>query len=45
MMRKIPDIKTKYFNTSDYDKFRSKILNAKIKGKELVDRYVIWVYK
>ena len=34
---KILDIKTKFLTTSDYNKFTSEILNAKIK-KELVDK-------
>ena len=34
----ISDIKTKYFTTSDYNKFTSKILNTKIKEKGLVNK-------
>ena len=35
---KISDIETKYFTTSDYNKFASEVLNAKIKEKRLVDK-------
>ena len=35
---KISDIETKYFTTSDYNKFTSEVLNAKIKEKRLVDK-------
>ena len=35
---KILDIETKYFTTSDYNKFMSEILNTKIKEKGLVNK-------
>ena len=35
---KISDIETKYFTTSDYNKFMSEILNTKIKEKGLVNK-------
>ena len=35
---KISGIETKYFTTSDYNKFTSEVLNAKIKEKRLVDK-------
>ena len=38
---KISDIESKYFTTTDYDKFASQALNAKIKQKELVDESAI----
>ena len=38
---KISDFESKYFTTSDYSKFTGEILNAKIKEKELVDKYDI----
>ena len=34
----ISDIEGKYFTTSDYNKFTSEILDAKIKQKELVNK-------
>ena len=38
---KILDIKSKYFSTSDYSKFRRDILDARLKRKRLVDKSVI----
>ena len=35
---KISDTERKYFTTSDYDKFTGKTLDAKIKGKGLIDK-------
>ena len=35
---KLSDIERKYFITSDYNKFTSDILDAKIKQKELVNK-------
>ena len=35
---KISDIETKYFNTSDYNKFMSEILDTKMKEKRLVNK-------
>ena len=35
--KKISDVETKYFTTSDY-RFRSDILKMKIKGKRLVEK-------
>ena len=34
----MPDIGTKYFTRSDYNKFTGEILNAKIKEQGLVDK-------
>ena len=36
---KTSDIKAKYFTTSDYKKFTKEILDAKMKEKELVDKF------
>ena len=36
-MTKIKDIESKYFATSDYNKFTDKILDANIKEKKLVN--------
>ena len=38
---KISDIESKFFTTSDYNKFTSDILNAKIKEKDLVNEFDI----
>ena len=38
---KISDIETKYLTTSDYNKYKCEILNAKIKEKKLVDKFDI----
>ena len=38
---KISNIETKYFNTSDYDIFHKKVLDAKIKEKELIEKFDI----
>ena len=35
---KMSDTEIKYFNTADYNKFTSDILDAKIKQKELVNK-------
>ena len=35
---KLFDIETKYFTTSDYNKFTGEVLNAKIKEKELLNK-------
>ena len=37
---KIPDIKAKYFTISDYNKFTEEILDAKMKEKGLVDKFI-----
>ena len=34
------DIESKYFTTSDYNKFMNNILDAKIKNKKLVNKSV-----
>ena len=39
---KIPDTESKYFTSSDYNKFSNEIINAKIKEKELVDKHDIF---
>ena len=36
---KTSDIKAKYFTTSDYKKFTKEILDAKMKERELVDKF------
>ena len=38
---KISDIQSMYFVTSDYNKLTSEILNAKIKEKDLVNKFDI----
>ena len=38
----MPDTESKYFTSSDYNKFSNEIINAKIKEKELVDKHEIF---
>ena len=38
---KISNIESKYFTATDYNKFNSQTLDAKIKQKELVDKSTI----
>ena len=38
---KILDVEPKYFTTTDYDRFKSQTLDAKIKQKRLVDKSAI----
>ena len=37
----ISDIEKTYFTTSDYNKFKGELIDAKMKGKGLVDKSVI----
>ena len=41
MRKKVLDIESEYFNTSNYNKYTRNILDGKLKEKELVDESAI----